>query len=44
MTNRKSRVAYRMARLPMSGAEGHFAVCNTHNSGNVACFNYSVCT
>jgi len=37
-------VAYRMAQLPMtlSMAEGHFAVlnrCNTHNLGNVACFN-----
>jgi len=40
-------MAYQMTRLPMTliEAEGHFSVlhlCNTHNLGNIACFN-SVC-
>jgi len=40
-------MAYQMARLPMIMNGVTFAVlnfCNTHNSGNVACFNYSVFT
>jgi len=42
-------MAYRMVQLPMtlSEAEGHFCcfkICNTHNSGNIACYNYSVFT
>jgi len=40
-------MAYRMVQLPMtsSDAEVTFAVlnlCNTHNAGNIACFN-NVC-
>jgi len=35
-------MAYRMVQLPMSEAQGSF--CNTHNSGYIACFNYSVFT
>jgi len=43
-TNRNLFMACQMARLPMtmSDTEGHFAVlslCNTNNSGNIACFN-----
>jgi len=42
-------MAYRMARLPVtvSDAEGHFCclnLCDTHNLGNVPCFNYNVFT
>jgi len=38
-------MAYRIARLQMtlSEAKGHFCfiIPNAHNSGNIACFNYS---
>jgi len=42
-------MAYRMARLPMTSSEAksHFCcfnLCNTHNSGNIACFKYNVFT
>jgi len=36
-----------MAQLPVTliAAEGHFCclnLCNTHNSGNIVCFDYNV--
>jgi len=37
-------MAYRMARLPMTLNEAVLNLCNTHYSGNIACFNYIVFT
>jgi len=35
-------MVYRIAQLPMTVSEAVLNLCNIHNSGNIACFNYSV--
>jgi len=37
-------MAYQMARWPMTLSEAVLNLRSTHNSGNIACFNYSVFT